>query len=104
PRRACLGGGSRTVPESSRLLSLQELAAAACAAEIVFRALDLGGMAGGRDRHAHAADRVFRFTGSFSLCNCGLAPVLDDLRHDAERDFLGRTRSQVEPGRRENSI
>jgi hypothetical protein len=99
-----LGGGSRTVPESSRLLSLAELAAAAGAAEVVFVPLTSAVW------RAVATVTLMPQMGSFASLEvslsltAGLASVLDDLRHDAERDFLGRTRAQVEPGRGEHAI
>src|SRR5438445_11544973 len=70
------------------------------AAEVVAAAFTLGGEFRGRDLHRHVADRIDGFFDD-CLLRCFLrAPLLHDLRDDAERDLFRALRADVEARRR----
>src|SRR5690349_2430742 len=87
----------------------QEFGAAAGAAEIPGRAARLRRVARAGDGDAHAANRVPRLGRGLRprflarRLRAGAA-TLDDLRHDRERDLLGRARADVEAGGRGDAL
>src|SRR6266851_3302280 len=74
------------------------------AAEVVAAAIALGGEFRGRDLHRHIADRIDGFSNRFYrdrfLRRFLRAPLLHDLRDDAERDLFRTLRADVESRRR----
>jgi hypothetical protein len=87
----------------------EKLRQATAAAEVVIAPAEVGDMLRTGDRDRHAADRVDRLErflehGNLLRLRHAAPPQLDDLRHDAESDLLGRARADLEPRGRSDPV